>query len=106
MLGDLTYEDILAISKRIVEKIDLLELAMMLGLSWNEVNLSLRNDEATITETSYDILQKWLFMQPNRQEAYIIMNAALRHCQLNLIAAELLRDDPGRPAVVSRTHGI
>ena len=106
MLGDLTDVHILVISKRIVDKIKLKELGLILELTPNEIEFPLRKHEANITEASYDILQKWLLRQPNRQEALKTMKEALIEAKLNLIATEVLMEDRAGPDVVSHTRGI
>ena len=79
-------------SRHLCNKFDIRQLALELGLKSQNVDSIFENNKNDINEAAYRVLQKWLYMENNRKDAYVKLQEALRTCQMSMIAGDVLKE--------------
>ena len=81
---------ILQISKKLIEKAEVLELGIRLGIDSGTIDLEFVKCQTDSTEATRHILHKWLQMQEGYEGARLSLGKALVTCKQNLIAKTIL----------------
>ena len=82
---------LLQVSKRIPGETERTELGLNLGIPDYEISSTKRDNRDEFTMANYEMLKRWFRKTLDRNDAWEELEKALRKCELNQIAVEVLR---------------
>ena len=87
-------ENILQISRKLIEKAEILELGHRLGISSDTMDSTFVKYQNDLTEATRQILRVWLQRQQSFTDARLELGRALVDCRKNLMARTILNFPP------------
>ena len=93
-LFQLFDETILKISRKLIEKAEILELGHRLGIGSDTMDINFVKYQNDLTEATRQILRVWLHRQHSLQDARVKLGRALVDCEKNLMAGKILNFPP------------
>ena len=83
-------EHILELSKRIPDGNELMEFGIkVLMFKEDTIKAAMFDHRDSIQAATHKLLSKWLNQQPNRREAYMVLQAGLKRAKMNQLASNL-----------------
>ena len=82
------------ISTKLIEKTEILELGIRLGISSDTMDITFVKYQNDLTEATRQILRVWLHRQHSLQDARVKLGRSLVGCGKNLMARTILNFPP------------